>query len=121
MTSPSYWQILTISEFDTPAQPDLAGLLFKRALKASIGAQPLTRQLSAHHAVSIIVEDLTRASPKKEILPVLLEALEAIGIPPQSPWEPIALYPLPSWRPGTAPISFPAIGLSITIVMDRTW
>jgi len=55
LADPDYFRIL-----DTPAQPDLAGLLFKRALKASIGAQPLTRQLSAHHTVSIIVEDLSQ-------------------------------------------------------------
>lgn len=81
---PSQWQILTVAEFNRPARRETTGQLVTRTLKRPINAQPLAKQLAAHHTVTVIMEDLTRSSPKKEILPVLLKALETIGIPPQN-------------------------------------
>lgn len=79
---PALWQILTIAQFDHAARMEASSKIVTRALKAPIGALSLSRQLAAHHTVAIIIEDLTRSSPKKEILPVLLKELEAIGISP---------------------------------------
>ncbi|MGD9007629.1 MAG: lactate racemase domain-containing protein [Desulfobacteraceae bacterium] len=83
-TVPAQWQVLTHAAFsDLPAK-GTAGELVAKALSAPVNALPLNKRLAADNTVAIIVEDLTRCSPKKEILPVLLEELDAIGIPPDN-------------------------------------
>ena len=55
--------------------------IVERAFLQPIGSEPLSEILKGHKAVLIIVDDYTRATPVKKILPRLLEELERAGIP----------------------------------------
>jgi nickel-dependent lactate racemase len=55
--------------------------IVERAFLQPIGSEPLSEILKEHKAVLIIVDDYTRATPVKKILPRLLEELERAGIP----------------------------------------
>ena len=50
-------------------------------LDRPIGCRPLKDQLSARDRVLVLVEDNTRNTPVKKILPALLDYLERAGIP----------------------------------------
>lgn len=77
---PPHWRVQTIADFKAlPERPEAATLAAK-ALKNPLGAPLLENRLSADNTVSIIVEDLTRSSPKDVILRILLKRLEDIGI-----------------------------------------
>ncbi len=81
---PSQWNLLTFAKLDEyPSQKDVRELT-KNALKSPIHAKPLKDSLSPSDKVAIVVEDLTRASPKKLILETLLEELNAFNIPTES-------------------------------------
>ena len=80
-TIPPSWQVLTIADFQDPCVQADAAIFAAKALKNPVGAQSLEKQLAQGDTVSIIVEDLTRTSPKKVILAKVLEALMHIGIP----------------------------------------
>ena len=81
---PSQWNLLTFAKFDEyPAHKDVRELT-KNSLKNPIRAKALKDSLSPSDKVAIVVEDLTRASPKKIILETLLEELNAIHIPTES-------------------------------------
>jgi len=78
---PKTWTLLTFAEFsDVPPGEDLETAVLN-ALKRPISSPPLTDCVSVEDSVAIIVEDLTRASPKKEILRTLSEQLKAVSIP----------------------------------------
>ena len=78
---PSKWNLVTFAAFEDRFQAaDVHGLSTK-ALKHTIGSPPLRERLSPSNTVAILVEDLTRASPKGIILKTLLEELAEIGIP----------------------------------------
>jgi nickel-dependent lactate racemase len=53
----------------------------RQKLDRPIGCRPLKDQLSARDCVLVLVEDNTRNTPVKKILPVLLDYLERAGIP----------------------------------------
>ena len=78
---PSDWKVLTIADFGPSAPRGTPESLARRALQDPVRALPLDHQLTAANTVSIILEDLTRTSPKKTILKVLLDLLGRIGIP----------------------------------------
>ena len=81
---PSQWNLLTFAKLDEyPSQKDVRKLT-KNALRKPIHAKALKDSLSPSDKVAIIVEDLTRASPKKIILETLLEELNAFNIPSES-------------------------------------
>ena len=78
---PSQWKLLTFAQFDEyPSQKDVRKLT-KIALKNPIHAKALKNILSPSDKIAIIVEDLTRASPKRLILETLLDGLNAVHIP----------------------------------------
>ncbi len=78
---PKTWTLLTFAEFsDNPPRKDLKTAALS-ALKRPISSPPLTDRVSVEDAIAVIVEDLTRPSPKKEILRTLLEQLKAVSIP----------------------------------------
>ena len=78
---PKTWTLLTFAEFsDVSTREDLETAVLN-ALKRPISSPPLTDRVSVEDSVAIIVEDLTRASPKKEILRILSEQLRALSIP----------------------------------------
>ena len=81
---PSQWNLLTFAKFDEyPAHKDVRELT-KNSLKNPIRAKALKDSLSPSDKVAIVVEDLTRASPKKIILETLLEELNAVHTPTES-------------------------------------
>jgi nickel-dependent lactate racemase len=81
---PVNWQVLTHAMFRDPPVKGTAAELAATALNAPLNAPPLNQQLAAGNTVAILIEDLTRSSPKQEILPVLLHQLDTIGIPPKN-------------------------------------
>ncbi|KPK22006.1 MAG: hypothetical protein AMK69_20655 [Nitrospira bacterium SG8_3] len=78
--TPQDWTVLTFATFQDHSGEKDAEQLTKRALLNPIGAAPLKGRLSPTDRVAIIIEDLTRASPKKKVLKTLLEALDDAGI-----------------------------------------
>lgn len=80
---PPDWNLLTFAEFkeNTP-QGDVEDIT-REALKRPVSSLPLTDRVSARDSIAIMVEDLTRASPKKAVLSALLETLDSISIPDQ--------------------------------------
>jgi nickel-dependent lactate racemase len=66
---------------DAPAVPDLARAV-RQAIRAPIGA-PTLPELVARHGTrtTILVDDGTRSTPQREILPILLDELNAAGVP----------------------------------------
>jgi len=78
---PPGWNLLTFARLeDQPAPNDVSDLV-KKALRNPIESSPLTECLSPSDTIAILVEDLTRASPKGVILKAVLEELEKAGIP----------------------------------------
>jgi nickel-dependent lactate racemase len=63
-----------------PGVPDAAGLLAER-LRSPIGVPPLAEQARGVRRVTIIVDDITRPTPSREMLPALLRELHAAGVP----------------------------------------
>lgn len=81
---PGHCQVLTHAVFNDRPAIGTAEELVAKALKTPVNAQPIAEQLGLDNTVVIIVEDLTRSSPKKAILAALLEELSAVGIPPEN-------------------------------------
>lgn len=79
---PSRWRILTSAQFDEYSSKKEVKELTKNALKNPVHAKTLKHALSPSDKVAIIVEDLTRASPKRLILETLREELDVVPIPP---------------------------------------
>ena len=78
---PPEWNLLTFAILDDkPQNNDVSGLT-KKALRNPIESSRLTERLSPSDTVAILVEDLTRASPKGVILKAVLEELDKAGIP----------------------------------------
>jgi len=90
-TVPAHWQVLSLAGFGPSMPCGTPQALTAAALKHPVGALPLDRQLTAQKKVAIIIEDLTRSSPKHAILGVLLDELGTIGIPPENTCIVIAL------------------------------
>ncbi len=78
---PSDWKVLTIADFGPSAPRGAPETLAMEALRNPVGAPPLEGRLTAAQTVAIMIEDLTRTSPKQVLLKVLLNLLAGIGIP----------------------------------------
>ncbi len=63
-----------------PAVNDLE-LRMREKLRRPIGTQPVSEIVKAEDRVLIIVDDLTRPTPQEKLLPILLDELNALGIP----------------------------------------
>lgn len=78
---PAGWNLLT---FASPKDPlpttDIHGLA-RKALSHPVGCPALREQLSPSDTVAILVEDMTRASPKGIVLRAVLEELQDARIP----------------------------------------
>jgi nickel-dependent lactate racemase len=78
---PAGWNVLTFADpKDPPPAADIRGLA-RKALNHPVGPPALREQLSPSDTVAILIEDLTRASPKGIILRAVLEELEEALIP----------------------------------------
>jgi nickel-dependent lactate racemase len=78
---PSRWELLSFSVFPEQEQVDNAKTRARQTLKDPIGTKPLADTISPNHRVAILVEDITRASPKKLILEAITEEFQEMGIP----------------------------------------
>jgi len=78
---PPDWKVLTYAGLHDAQQDVNVRECAVKALEKPIAAPRLNRVLSPSDQVAIIVEDLTRASPKEIILDALLAELDAIHIP----------------------------------------
>jgi nickel-dependent lactate racemase len=77
---PHKWKVLTFAQFnDYPLQRNVRELT-KIALKNPIQSRSLKDSLSPSDRIAIIVEDLTRPSPKRLILEALMEELEHVPV-----------------------------------------
>ncbi len=78
---PTDWQLLTLADFPERPEPIDAAALVLEALLSPHGTATLNNLLKPENTVCILLEDLTRTSPKKIILGVILDLLRQIGIP----------------------------------------
>jgi nickel-dependent lactate racemase len=78
---PRTWKLLTFAAFEDREEEMDVEALTKRVLKAPVQSAPLVDRLSPSDTVAILIEDLTRSSPKKFILKALLEELDEARIP----------------------------------------
>ena len=78
---PSGWNLLSFSAFPEQGHVRDPGDLARRSLKNPIGTPALAASLSPGHRIAVLVEDITRASPKRLVLEALTEELREIGIP----------------------------------------
>jgi nickel-dependent lactate racemase len=78
---PSGWRLLSFAAFPEHGRVHDPRALTRQSLRNPIGSPTLAKSLSTGHRVAILVEDITRASPKGLILEALTEELREIGIP----------------------------------------
>lgn len=81
---PSDWNVLTSAEFQDHTLDKDAEQLTENALEKPTGSKLLGDRISPDEKVAIIIEDITRASPKKKVLKVLLNYLNKISIPKEN-------------------------------------
>ena len=62
-----------------PGAPDPAALLAE-SLRSPIGAQPLAEQARGARRVTIVIDDITRPTPSKQMLPAVLAELHGAGV-----------------------------------------
>lgn len=78
---PADWQLLTLADFPESPSPIDVYAQAMEALQSPHGTATLDNLLTPDHTVCILIEDLTRTSPKKIILGVILDLLRQRGIP----------------------------------------
>ncbi len=80
-TIPDTWNLLSFPDFPDNGKTANVNKLTKDVLNKPIQSPALNDLLSPTDSIAIIIEDLTRTSPKRLILKVLLDNLNEIGIP----------------------------------------
>ncbi|MFH0781098.1 MAG: nickel-dependent lactate racemase [Pseudomonadota bacterium] len=78
---PDSWKLLTFADFPDSTSAVDANALAMHALQSPYGTPSLDILLAPHNSVCILIEDLTRTSPKNVILKVILNLLRQRGIP----------------------------------------
>ena len=81
VTPPDHWDIITYAAFEDAYEEKDVDALTKSALINPISSAPLKSRVSVSDKIAIIIEDLTRNSPKKLVLSALLKELQDAGIP----------------------------------------
>ena len=81
---PDYWKILTFAVFEENFKKQDVEALTRNVLKNPIRSEPLSSRVNPSDRVAVIIEDLTRASPKAIVLEALLDELREAGIPDKS-------------------------------------
>ncbi len=79
---PKGWRLLSPSPA-RPPRPRPLGVMLEEALRRPIGTPPLEEMLPPAGRIALLVDDLTRPTPKREILPLLLERLQRRGVGPE--------------------------------------
>lgn len=80
---PPRWQVLR--NLDLPCEGPTQSLdeMLEESLSHPIGTPPLREMVRPEDRILLLVDDLTRPTPKKEILTFLIRHLEATGIRPE--------------------------------------
>ncbi len=81
LTVPSAWKILSFADFEDSPGVDNIRDKTRSVLQSPIGAPPLSELVTEKDRVAVLIEDLTRPSPKKIILEAILELLGKKRIP----------------------------------------
>jgi nickel-dependent lactate racemase len=81
---PDDWQILTLAAFQDQIGEKDVEQLTREVLNKPIGSAPLKECISSSDRIAILIEDQTRASPKKRILKILLEELGRAQVPKEN-------------------------------------
>ena len=81
---PSEWRILTMITDENEARVFSVQSMVDRAMRKPIDSPVLTECLSHSNTVAVIIEDMTRSSPKREVLLRLLDELNAAHIKEQN-------------------------------------
>ena len=74
------WKVLTLAAFQDHQVEKDVGELTRMALDKPIGSPPLKECVSFSDRIAILIEDQTRASPKRKVLKTLLQGLREAGI-----------------------------------------
>lgn len=78
---PSHWNMLTLAEFVDHEPKSNIRAIAREAILNPIQSPPLKELVSEKDTIAIIIEDLSRVSPKKEVLGEFLNILEEMAIP----------------------------------------
>jgi len=100
VTLPRDWNPVIFANFDDAIEPPDIKKLTRNALKAPVKASCLNKVLSSPSKIAIMVEDVTRPAPKKEILTVLSDELKTVS-------RKIVSCPFPCLSDVTLTTSFP--------------
>lgn len=77
---PGAWRKLTFAGVEDPSPAGDVEILTEHALNTPVTSPPLSTLASASGKVAVLVEDLTRASPKGRVLRSVLTALASAGV-----------------------------------------
>jgi lactate racemase len=78
LTFPSGWDVRVVGQ--SPGPP-LGAEAMRARLRAPIGTPPLAELARSRRSAVIIIDDISRPTPTAELLPLVLEELEAAGMP----------------------------------------
>lgn len=81
---PRDWRLVTFADFENVHEPADITQLIRGALQSPIQSPTLNELLACKAKIAVIVEDNTRPAPKKEILTMLLNQLQQVGIDPSN-------------------------------------
>jgi nickel-dependent lactate racemase len=77
---PPDWEVLTLAAFQDHLGEKDVEQLTRQVLNNPVGSAPLKECISSSDRIAILIEDQTRASPKKRVLKILLEVLNEAEI-----------------------------------------
>lgn len=80
LTFPDRWDVRVL-EPPGFSKPGLSSEQIREALGRPIGSLPLSELASTAREVAIVFDDMTRPTPVKDILPLVLETMEGAGVP----------------------------------------
>jgi lactate racemase len=81
VTLPAKWRLSTLADFPENTSTKDAANLTRTALLTPYGTPSLVSLIKPSDTICILIEDLTRTSPKASVLEIVLELLRQIGVP----------------------------------------
>lgn len=81
-TVPDGWQVKKYAELKAEKLDLSVPDLVRAALAAPVGTPPLAELVKGKQRIAIVVDDLTRPTPRRPMLATLVEELEALGVSP---------------------------------------
>jgi nickel-dependent lactate racemase len=77
---PGKWKVLTNAVLEAEEISQSVSEMVAHSVGNPIGTPPLEKLIKPSDSVTIVVDDMTRPTPKKEILTCLLDRLQAFGV-----------------------------------------